>query len=328
MRALRFSKPGEPLDVLRLDEVPTPEPGRGEVRVRITHRPINPSDLLTIRGVYPIQPSLPGSPGLEGVGVIDAVGEGVTTLTRGQRVISIAGLPGTWAEQLVIPAERALPVPDAVSDQVAAQVLVNPVTAWAMLHDELALAEGDWLLQTAASSTLGHLVIQLARHRRIRTINVVRRRAQVQSLLDAGGDAVVCTEDEPLVERVRAITGGKGVRGAIDAVSGPQAGEVARCLAPGGIMLTMGVLGGATLGPIDAGDLLFKSATIRGFWLTNWFMKQTPESVGRALTEVLTLLATGVMKPAVEAEYDLADFRAAIAHAERPGRNGKVLLKG
>lgn len=328
MRALRFNRAGEPLDVLRLDDVPIPTPGPGEVRVRITHRPINPSDLLTVRGVYPIQPTLPGSPGLEGVGVVDALGDGVINLARGQRVISLAGVPGTWAEQLVIPAERALPVPDAVNDQVAAQVLVNPVTAWAMLHDELALAKGDWVLQTAAGSTLGRLVIQLARHRGIHTINVVRRRAQVQPLLDAGADAVVCTENESLVDRVRAITGGKGVRGAIDAVSGPEGADVARCLAPGGTMLTMGVLGGATLGPIDAGDLLFKGASIRGFWLTNWFMRQTPESVGHALTEVLTLLATGVMKPDVAAEYDLADFREAIAHAERPGRNGKVLLRG
>lgn len=328
MRALRFDKPGEPLDVLHLDDVPTPAPGPGEVRVRLTHRPINPSDLLTVRGFYPIRPSLPGSPGLEGVGVVDALGQGVTTPARGQRVISAAGLPGTWAEYLVIPAERAIPVPDAVSDQVAAQVLVNPMTAWAMLHDELALTEGDWVLQTAASSTLGRLVTQLARRRGFRTINVVHRRAQVQPLLALGADAVVCTENESLGERVRTITGGTGVRGAIDAVSGPQGGEVATCLAPGGTMLTMGVLGGAALGPIDAGDLLFKGATIRGFWLTNWFARQTPESMGRAFTEVLTLLATGAMQPTVEAEYDLADFRDAIAHAERPGRNGKVLLRG
>jgi NADPH2:quinone reductase len=328
MRALRFSRHGEPLDVLHLDDVPAPTPGPGQVRIRITHRPINPSDLLTVRGLYPIQPTLPGSPGLEGVGVVDAVGDGVTNPARGQRVISLAGVPGTWAEQVVIPADRALPVPDAVSDQVAAQVLVNPVTAWVMLSDELALTKGDWLLQTAASSTLGHLVVQLARHRGIRTISVVRRRAQVQPLLDLGADAVVCTEDEALVERVRDVTGGKGVRGVIDAVSGPQGGEVAKCLAVGGTMLTMGVLGGTTLGPIDAGDLLFKGATIRGFWLTNWYMRQAPESVSRALTEVLTLLATGVMKPVVEAEYDLADFRDAIAHAERPGRSGKILLRG
>lgn len=328
MRALRLNQFGEPLDVLHLDDVPTPEPGPGEVRVRMTHRSINPSDLLTVRGFYPIRPSLPGSPGLEGVGVVDALGAGVTTLARGQRVISLAGVPGTWAEQLVIPADRALPVPDAVSDQVAAQVLVNPVTAWAMLHDELALGEGDWVLQTAASSTLGHLVVQLAKRRGIRTINVVRRRAQVEALLDLGADAVVCTEDESLVERVQAITGGKGVRGAIDAVSGPQGGEVAKCLAAGGTMLTMGVLGGATLGPIDAGDLLFKGATIRGFWLTNWFGRQSLESMGRAFTEVLTLLATGAMQPVVEAEYDLADFRGAITHAERQGRSGKVLFRG
>jgi NADPH2:quinone reductase len=294
----------------------------------MTHRPINPSDLLTIRGVYPVRPSLPGSPGLEGVGLIDGLGDGVTGIARGQRVISVAGTPGTWAEQLVLPAQRVLPVPDQVSDQVAAQTLVNPMTAWSMLTDELTLAEGDWILQTAAGSTLGRLIIQLAQRRRLRTVNVVRRRAQVQELLDLGADAVVCTEDEPLVERVRAITGGAGVRAAIEAVGGPAAGQVAACLGPGGTMLVMGVLDDRPLGPIDAADLLFKGATIRGFWLVNWFARQAPDAIGRAFGEVMTLLATGALQPPVEAEYDLADFRAALAHAERPGRRGKVLLRG
>jgi NADPH:quinone reductase-like Zn-dependent oxidoreductase len=294
----------------------------------MTHRPINPSDLLSVRGLYPVRPSLPGSPGLEGVGVVDALGAGVSGVTVGQRVISLAGVPGTWAEQMVIPAERALPVPEALGDEVAAQVLVNPLTAWVLLNDELTLADGDWVLQTAAGSTLGRLVIQLARHRRLRTINVVRRRDQVQELLDLGADAVIATDEESLIDRVRALTGGEGVRGAIDAVSGPGAASVAKCLSLGGTMITLGVLGGGTLGPIDVGDLLFKGATIRGFWLSDWFRRKSPEAVAKGLGEVLTLLATQVLDPPVAAEYDLADFRAAIAHAERPGRHGKVLLRG
>ena len=328
MRALRFAHVGDPLEVLRLDDVPTPEPGPGEVRVRMTYRPINPSDLYCIRGIYPVRPSLPGSPGFEGVGIVDALGDGVTGLARGQRVISVTGAPGTWAEQLVLPAQGVLPVPDALSDQVAAQTLVNPMTAWAMLTDELTLAEGDWVLQTAAGSTLGRLVIQLARRRHLRTVNVVRRRAQVQELLEVGADAVVCTEDESVVERVRAITGGAGVRAAIDAVAGPGGAEVAACLGPGGTMLVMGLLSGNPLGPIDAADLLFKGAVVRGFWLINWFARQSPDAVGRAFGEVMALLAAGALHPPVEVEYDLADFRAAISHAERPGRHGKVLLRG
>lgn len=328
MRALRFSDFGDPKQVLHLDDVPSPEPGPGEVRVRMTHRPINPSDLLTISGSYPIRPSLPGSPGLEGVGVIDAMGSNVRGFAVGQRVISVAGLPGTWAEQLVMPADRAVPIPDAMSDQAAAQTLVNPVTAWALLNDELTLSNNDWVLQTAAGSTLGILIIQLARRRGLRTINVVRRRSRARELLDLGADAVVATEDETLVDRVREMTGGRGVAAAIDAVGGTDAAQVVAALAPGGTMITLGALSGATIGPFDIGDLLFKGASIRGFWLTRWATTRPPETIARALGEVISMLSAGELQVPVAAEYDLADFRAALSHAEQPGRTGKVLLRG
>jgi NADPH2:quinone reductase len=316
------------MQVLHLEDVPSPEPGPGDVRVRMTHRPINPSDLLTIQGFYPKRPALPGSPGLEGVGVVDAVGANVRGVAVGQRVISTAGMPGTWAEQFVIPADRAVPIPEVMSDQVAAQTLVNPVTAWALLNDELTLSQNDWVLQTAAGSTFGRVIIQLARRRGLRTINVVRRRSRARELLDLGGDAVVVTEEESLVERVRAITSGQGVPAAIDSVGGAGAAEIAQSLAPGGTMIAMGGLSGPTLGPIPIGDLVFKGASIRGFWLTRWTATRPPALVARALGEVISMLATNALQLPVAAEYDLADFRAALSDAERPGRTGKVLLRG
>ena len=328
MRALRFAKVGEPLEVLELVDVPTPEPGPGQVRLRMTHRPINPSDLYCIKGSYPIRPELPGSPGFEGVGVIDGLGPGVNGLTRGQRAIPATGMPGTWAEHLIAPAAAVVPMPEALNDQIAAQAIVNPMTAWAILTEELALTEGDWILQTAAGSTLGRLFIHLARRRALRTVNVVRRRAQVQELLDLGADAVICTEDESLVDRVRDITGGAGVRAAIDAVGGPQGAQVAKCLANGGTLLVMGLLSGAPLGPIDPADAIYRGTSVRGFWLITWLSTRSQEAIGRAFGEVISLLATGVFTPQVEAEYDLADFREAIAHAQRPGRRGKILLRG
>ena len=117
MRALRFAQVGDPLEVLRMAEVATPEPGSGEVRLRMTHRPVNPSDLYCIQGTYPIRPDLPGSPGFEGVGVVDALGNGVAGVDRGQRVIPTTGQAGTWAEHLIVPATAIVLIPDAISDQ-------------------------------------------------------------------------------------------------------------------------------------------------------------------------------------------------------------------
>jgi len=328
MRAIRFSQFGNPRDVLALENIPSPEPGSGQVRVRFTHRPINPSDLLTVQGIYPVAAKPPASPGLEGVGRVDALGEGVSGLSIGQRVISLAAAPGTWAERFVIPADRALPMPDAVPDPVASQTLANPVTAWALVNDEIDMQPGEWLLQTAAASTLGKLVIQLARRRGFRTLNVVRRRAHVDDVLAAGGDAVVCTEDESLSERVSRIVGADGVAWALDSVGGEVGAEVVSCLRPGGTMLSVGLLSGTTLGTLDARSLIFNGTTVRGFWIIEWFGRRPADVIGRALEEVVTLLATGELRLSVEAQYPLDDFREAVDHSTRPGRHGKILLVG
>src|SRR5574337_1284517 len=144
MRCIRFDRFGEPVDVLRVHDVPTPSAAQGEVLVRIRARPINPSDLLTVRGFYSTLPQLPATPGYEGVGVIDAVGPDVRGVQTGQRVI--VRTPGTWQEFLVVNATNLIQPPDSVSDESAAQFTVNPLSAWIMVTEELALQPGQWLL--------------------------------------------------------------------------------------------------------------------------------------------------------------------------------------
>src|SRR5215218_4825602 len=187
----------------------------------------NPSDLLTVRGLYGSLPVPPATPGLEGMGEVAELGEGVRHLRVGQRVIPL-GVAGTWAEFVVVPAAQLIPVPDAISDQTAAQFVVNPLTAWIMTIEELALRPGEWLLQTAAGSTLGRVVLQLAKRRGFKTINVVRRREQADELKSLGADEVICTDEEDIPERVKQITGKEGLRKAIDAVGGETGAAVGR----------------------------------------------------------------------------------------------------
>jgi NADPH:quinone reductase-like Zn-dependent oxidoreductase len=330
MRTIKFETFGEPADVLTVVDVPDPEPrqGKGQVRVRMTHRPINPSDLLFIRGQYGIKPRLPAVPGFEGVGRIDLIGEDSTAIETGQRVV-VMGVPGTWQEMVITRATQLIPVPDDVSDQAAAQLTVNPTTAWVMLTKELALNEGDWLLQTAAGSTLGRIILQIAKLRGIKTVNFVRRPEQVQELLDLGADAVICTEEPEShpVEDVMKLTRGQGVHAAIDAVGSLTGARAAKCLQPGGTLLVYGLLSGERM-PLDPGDLIFKESTVRGFWLSRWFQRTPPEEARTTMEEVMAMMAAGQINPPVEAEYDLADVAAAVEHAERPGRAGKVLLTG
>jgi NADPH:quinone reductase-like Zn-dependent oxidoreductase len=327
MRAIRFHQFGPPKEVLILEEMPQPSPGPGQVLVRLTHRPINPSDLYTVRGTYGHLPSLPASPGFEGMGRIEALGEGVRSWHIGDRVIPLSGDGGTWREYALVDAGRLLPVLPSVTDQTAAQFIVNPVTTWVMLVEELQVQPGEWVLQTAAGSTLGQIVIQLGRLRGFKTVNLVRRREQIDELLALGADAVFSTDEPGLTDKVKALTGRNGPRVALDAVGGETGALALGCLRPGGTMLLYGMLSGESL-PVHSGEMLFRGLTLRGFWLSHWFRQQPPDRVSTTLMNLMQIMGEGHLIPPVEAEYELADFVTAIAHAERPGRRGKILLVG
>ena len=324
MRSVRFCEFGDPADVLRVEDLPQPEPGENQVLVRLRARSINPSDLLTVRGLYGSLPNLPATPGLEGMGEVAAVGDGVKHLRAGQRVIPL-GVQGTWQEYILAASAQLIPVPDGVSDQTAAQFVVNPLTAWIMTMEELALKPGEWLLQTAAGSTLGRVVLQIARLRGFKTINVVRRREQVEELRTLGADEIICSGDEDIVERVKEITGKAGLTKAIDPVGGQTGAAVFQALGRGGVLLVYGSLSMEPM-PIDGGRMIFNTATIRGFWLSQWLRTAPPERQQAVTSQLLRSMAANEIVPPVEAEYILADVLAAVEHAERPGRSGKVLL--
>jgi NADPH2:quinone reductase len=326
MQSVRFYEFGNPADVLRVEDVEQPEPGAGQVLVRLRARAINPADILTVRGLYGSLPRLPATPGLEGMGEVASVGEGASNLRPGQRVIPL-GVQGTWQEYILASGAQLIPVPDGVSDQTAAQFVVNPLTAWIMTVEELSLLPGEWLLQTAAGSTLGRVVLQIARMRGFKTINVVRRREQAEELKALGADECICTDDEDIVERVREITGKEGVTKAIDAVGGKTGAAVFRALGRGGVMLVYGLLSGQPM-TIDGGRMIFTLTTLRGFWLGEWLRSAAPERHQAVTSEMLRAMASSEIVPPVEAEYPLADVLSAIEHAERHGRSGKVLLVG
>ncbi len=326
MQTLKFYQFGEPSAVLQLEEGVIPDVLAGRILLRLTHRAINPSDLLTIRGEYGRLPTLPAVGGHEGVGVITAVGEGVEGWQVGQRVVPLS-VTGTWQTYVIAHPGWLVAVPDSVSNETAAQFLVNPVTAWVMLVDELTLQPGDWLVQTAAGSTLGRFVLQIAQLKGFRTVNLVRRQEQVAELLALGADAVICTGEGNVVEQIRQLTGGKGAKGAIDAVGGQTGALALQGVRSGGTMLVYGLLSNQPV-PVHSGEMLFRGLTIRGFWLAHWLRVKGWEERTAVLQELMALMAAGHLSPPVAASYDLTEFRAAVAHAERSGRRGKVLLTG
>src|SRR5262249_5249341 len=166
----------------------------------------------------------------------------------------------------------AIPVPKELTDEQAATFFVNPASALVMTRYVLKVPRGRWLLQTAAGSALGRMVIRLGRRDGFRTINVVRRREQAEELLRLGGDAVICTADESILPRVQAITNGAGVPFALDAVGGSTGSEVVQALGGAGRMLVYGTLSMEPLS-IDPRVLIAGHKQIEGFWLSDWARK-------------------------------------------------------
>jgi NADPH:quinone reductase-like Zn-dependent oxidoreductase len=330
MRALMFERYGEPAEVLQLRDVPEPAPGRGQVRVRMRASPINPSDVMVVRGRYGRLPTLPAVAGFEGVGVIDAVGSGwlakLRGLKPGRRVAVLNGHGGNWQEAVVISARQVVPVPDDLPDEQVASFFVNPATALAMTRQVLRVPRGAWLLQTAAGSALGRMVIRLAQHDGFRTINVVRRRDAVDELRRLGADEVLSSADEDVPSRVQDITGGAGVPFAIDAVGGPAGLDALRSLGAHGRMLVYGTLSGEPI-PLELRTLMAGQKSIEGFWLSEWVRDQGVLAMLRLFRRIIKLLRADVLTTPLGASYPLEDWRKAIQHAEQPGKAGKVLLK-
>jgi NADPH:quinone reductase-like Zn-dependent oxidoreductase len=326
MKAIVCDRWGNPEDVLQVRNVPPPVCGPGQVRVRMLASPINPSDVFMVRGVYGKQPPLPCTPGFEGVGVVEE-GRGLLGWrVKGRRVAVLNSASGNWAEQVVIPARQAVPIPRDLTDEQAATFFVNPASAIVMMRHILKIPPGAWLLQTAAASALGRMVIRLGVKHGFRTLNVIRRREQAEELKRLGGTAVVIAGEEALVERVQALTGGEGVPFAIDATGGEIGSQVVHTLCRGGRMLVYSTLSGEPL-TIDPRALMTVPRRIEGFWLSQWVRDQGPLRMLRLFRQISALMREGVLTTEVGASFPLEEVRAAVREAEHPGRRGKVLLR-
>ncbi|MGW9112111.1 zinc-binding dehydrogenase [Microbacterium sp. NPDC055683] len=324
MRALVHPVFGEAVDVLDVAEVAAPEPGPGQVRVRTVLSPIHNHDLWTIRGTYGYKPELPARAGTEAVGVVDALGEGVDALAVGQRVVT-GGTFGVWAEQFVADAAGLIPVPDAIPDETAAQLVAMPFSALSLL-DFLEVGEGDWIVQNTANGAVGRLVAQFARARGVRVLGLVRRDAGVDELAAVGIGDVVSTETEGWRDRAAAILAGAEPRAAVDSVGGSAAGDLLSLLGEGGTLVSFGAMADGRL-EVSSGDLIFKQATLKGFWGSRVSATMAPEKRRALIGELFQRVGSGEVALPVEAVFPFEEARAAAAASAAPGRAGKVLLR-
>jgi len=324
MRSAVHSRFGEPADVLEPGQSALPEPAAGEVRIRTALAPIHNHDLWTIRGQYGYKPELPAIGGSEGLGTIDALGEGVQGLQIGQRVAA-ASVHGTWAEAFIAPAKMVIPMPDRIADETAAQLIAMPLSAL-MLLEFLQVQQGQWIVQNTANGAVGKTLAMLAKARGVHVVNLVRRDAGVQELTDLGIENVFSTASEGWQKAVRERIGDEGAHAAVDSIGGEASTALVNLLGEGGTLVSFGSMTGDPM-RIPSGELIFKQATVKGFWGSKVSQNMGVDDKRRLVGELLERAASGELQLPVEKVFPLEQAAEAAAASLQSGRAGKVLLK-
>ncbi len=312
-----------PQDVIRAVEFDKPILTAGQVLVEVLAAPINPSDLLTLTGEYGMLPPLPAVGGNEGVGRVAETGPEVTAFTVGQTVLLPVG-SGTWTTHLVTDAKKLIPLPSEADPQQLSMMTVNPPAAFLMLSEFVDLKPGEWVIQNAANSGVGGYLMQLAKIRGFRTVNVVRRESAVSAVQDNGGD-VVLVDGDHLYRQVAEATGRAPIRLGIDAVAGAATGRLAACLGEGATLVNYGMMGGEPC-VISPHSLIFHNIVLRGFWLAKWFQNAERRRQTSVFTELVQLIAADKLKAKIHAVYGIGQIKEAVEAATQGGREGKILL--
>ncbi|WP_053666507.1 zinc-binding dehydrogenase [Streptomyces sp. MMG1121] len=331
-RRVVYTRGGAPRDVLAVIEEPEPAPERGQVLVRTTAFPVHPGDLLAIEA-SPEEAAEPVTPGVEATGVVEAIGPD-TRVAPGVEVgarVTVFPQPGTWAQWIAADAEAVVAVPREMSDEVAAQMLANPLTA-VMLRREaqehLAFGYDGCLVQTAAGSSVGRLVTGVSRFHDFALINIVRSERGAAELRKRFPDVpVVSTEHPDWADEVREAAGGRPLSVAFDPIGGKMAGSLVDLLAPGGKLVSYGLIAEEPIS-VHASTLLGKSLTLRGKnIISGWPSEASPERRASDIATAKQIALALHEQFDVAATYGLGELADAVAHAVRPGKDGTVLIR-
>ncbi len=320
MRAVRIHEYGGP-EVLRVEDVPLPEPGPGEARVKIQASGVNFIDIYQRIGEYPLP--LPLTLGGEAAGVVDAVGPGVEDLRPGDRVV-YASHQGTYAEYAVVPAWKLVPVPDGLDIRQAAAVMLQGLTAHYLTHSTYPLKPGDTALVHAAAGGVGHLLVQMARQRGARVIGTVSTEEKARLAREAGADEVIVYTQADFEAEVKRLTGGKGVDVVYDSVGKATFDKSLNCLRPRGMMVLFGQSSGR-VPPFDPQILNVKGSLFLTRPSLGPYIADRAELLWRA-NDLFTWLAGGQLKVRIDQVFPLAEAAQAHRYLQERKTRGKVLL--
>jgi NADPH2:quinone reductase len=311
--AIRFEKPGGP-DVLSWQQVEVGKPGQGQVRLRHTAVGLNYIDTYHRSGLYSLP--MPSGLGSEGAGVVEEVGPGVSGLKSGDRVAYAGGPIGAYAEERVMPAERLVPVPDGISDEQAAAMMLKGMTAWYLVRRTYPIKRGDTILIHAAAGGVGLIVCQWAKHLGATVIGTVGDQEKATLAKRNGCDYPILYKNEDFVAKVIALTQNKKLPVVYDSVGKDTFYKSLDCLAPLGLMVSFGQSSGA-IGPVDIGILSGKGSLFLTRPTLNTYTASRDDLLA-ASRELFDVVKSGVVKLAINQTYPLRE--AARAHRDLEAR--------
>jgi NADPH2:quinone reductase len=320
-KAVRFHKQGGP-EVMQYDDVQVGDPGPGQARIRHTAIGVNFVDVYQRSGLYPMQ--LPQVAGNEGAGVVEAVGQGVTDLKAGDRV-AYTGLPGSYCEVRLVPAERMVKLPQAISDEQAASMMLKGLTVHYLIHSTYEVKPGDTVLWHAAAGGVGLIACQWLKHKGVTVIGTAGSDEKCALAKAHGATHVVNYSRENFVERVQAITGGKKVPVVYDSVGKSTWEGSLECLRPRGLMVSFGNASGP-VAPVNLGILSTKGSLYVTRPTLATYIASRADLVQRA-GELFEVVQGGKVKIETTQRYKLADAQQAHRDLESRKTTGSIVLQ-
>ncbi|KAM3965779.1 enoyl-[acyl-carrier-protein] reductase, mitochondrial [Aphomia sociella] len=316
-KQLVYNEFGDPLQIVKFRESAIPALGSQEVLVRMLAAPVNPADINTIQGKYPVKVVLPSIAGNEGVGIVEDVGKNVKDINPGNKIIITKPVQGTWRNIGVFTKDVIRVVPDNLGVVEAATLTVNPCTAYRMLTDFVPVTSSQVVIQNGANSACGQNVIQICKAWGIKNINIVRNRPDIADLkqyLECLGATYVLTEEELRSTTIFKENKIKKPLLALNCVGGKSSMEMLRHLDHSGKMVTYG---GMSREPVNipTSAFIFKNLSFYGFWMTHWNEKANSTDKDKMINDIVTLMCDEKLKGPVHKMVKFDDYKEALENA-------------
>jgi NADPH2:quinone reductase len=318
MKAIRIHEFGDP-KVMRLEEVPDPKPGPGQVLVRVKAIGVNPVETYIRSGVYAKLPSLPYTPGLDAAGIVEAVGDNVTTVKKGDRVYTVGTITGAYAELTLCEAHRVYPLPDRVTFSQGAALTIPYATAYRALFHRAHASPGEWVLVHGASGGVGVAAVQIARAHGMKVVGTAGTDRGKKLVEQEGAHHVLDHKAANYLEQVTKLTNGHGVDVILEMLANINLGKDLTLLAKKGRVVVIGSRGTVEINPRDA---MGRDADIRGMSLWN----ASEDELASIHSALVAGLANGTLRPVIGQELPLKDAPRAHEAVMQLGAYGKIVL--